>query len=131
MGTAMVNGPPCSTCGYPLRWLAPQNAWGCDRCQKMFPAQGSQPPASDQSQPHVIPPQRPPSYVPQPTPAAPYSPFPQAARTQAIPQSERPIKKKTMLWIAIAGLVLVGGVITLVLVTRKDDPLTRDAVIRQ
>ena len=123
----MVNGPPCSTCGFTLRWLAPQNAWGCDRCQKLFPA--SQPPA-DQSQPHVMP-QRPPSYVPQPTPAQPYSPFPQAGKTQAIPQSERPIKKKTMLWIALAGLVLAGGIVTIVLLTRKSDPPTRDEVIRQ
>lgn len=118
----MVNGPPCSTCGYPLRWLAPQNAWGCDRCQKMFPAQ--------QSQPNVAP-QRPPSYVPTPTPAQPYSPFPQAAKTQAIPESARPIKKKTMLWLGLGGLVLAGGIITLVLLLKKDDPPTRDAVIRQ
>ncbi|HEY5936900.1 MAG TPA: IPT/TIG domain-containing protein, partial [Kofleriaceae bacterium] len=125
----MVNGPPCSTCGYPLRWLAPQNAWGCDRCQKMFPAQGSQPPAHP-SQPHVAP-QRPPSYVPTPAPAQPYSPFPQAGKTQAIPESTRPIKKKTMLWLGLGGLVLAGGIVTLVLLLKKDDPPTRDAVIRQ
>jgi hypothetical protein len=38
----MVNGPPCQQCGYPLRWFAEQNAWGCDRCRQMFPA-GPQP----------------------------------------------------------------------------------------
>ncbi len=35
----MVSGPPCQQCGYPLRWFADQNAWGCDRCRQMFPAQ--------------------------------------------------------------------------------------------
>src|SRR3989442_1327131 len=34
----MVNGPPCTVCGYPLRWFGDQNAWGCDRCQRLFPA---------------------------------------------------------------------------------------------
>lgn len=34
----MVNGPPCQQCGYPLRWFAEQNAWGCDRCRQLFPA---------------------------------------------------------------------------------------------
>jgi hypothetical protein len=35
----MVSGPPCPRCGYPLRWFAEQNAWGCDREQQMFPPQ--------------------------------------------------------------------------------------------
>ncbi|MDQ3369979.1 MAG: hypothetical protein M3680_31560, partial [Myxococcota bacterium] len=34
----MVNGPTCGVCGWALRWLAPQSGWGCDRCQRMFPA---------------------------------------------------------------------------------------------
>jgi hypothetical protein len=46
----MVNGPPCTICGYPLRWFGEQNAWGCDRCQRMFPAA---PPAHAQQQPHA------------------------------------------------------------------------------
>ncbi len=33
----MVNGPACPQCGYPLRWFAEQNAWGCDREQRLFP----------------------------------------------------------------------------------------------
>lgn len=36
----MVNGPPCAVCGFTLRWLPQQNGWGCDRCQRMFPASG-------------------------------------------------------------------------------------------
>jgi hypothetical protein len=37
----MVSGPACTVCGSPLRWFADQNAWGCDRCRQMFPAQQS------------------------------------------------------------------------------------------
>lgn len=36
----MVNGPPCAVCGFTLRWLPQQASWGCDRCQRMFPASG-------------------------------------------------------------------------------------------
>jgi hypothetical protein len=36
----MVNGPPCGICGFTLRWLPQQASWGCDRCQRMFPASG-------------------------------------------------------------------------------------------
>src|SRR5689334_14464304 len=36
----MVNGPPCAVCGFTLRWLPQQTSWGCDRCQRMFPASG-------------------------------------------------------------------------------------------
>jgi hypothetical protein len=37
----MVNGPPCGICGFTLRWLPQQSSWGCDRCQRMFPASGA------------------------------------------------------------------------------------------
>jgi len=30
--------PSCPACGSPLRWFPEMNAWGCDRCQQMFPA---------------------------------------------------------------------------------------------
>jgi hypothetical protein len=44
----MVNGPPCRQCGSPLRWFPEQNAWGCDRCRQMFPAQMTAPPQQQQ-----------------------------------------------------------------------------------
>src|SRR6266700_1270281 len=40
---AMASGAACPQCGYPLRWFAEQNAWGCDRCRQMFPAQAVAP----------------------------------------------------------------------------------------
>ena len=127
MPVAMVNGPPCSTCGYPLRWLAPQNAWGCDRCQKLFPAQSSPPPPGP---PTAAPP--PVGYGARPATPPPYSPFPQAARTQAIPQSERKTsRKKIAIGLSIAALAIAGGIIAIVIATRKDPGLSREAVIEQ
>ncbi|HWU88434.1 MAG TPA: hypothetical protein VN253_14205 [Kofleriaceae bacterium] len=35
-----MNGSSCPTCGWVLRWLPEQNAWGCDRCRKLVPVPG-------------------------------------------------------------------------------------------
>jgi hypothetical protein len=48
----MVNAPSCAQCGSPLRWFAEQNAWGCDRCRKMFPAQPAQMPQQPRQMAH-------------------------------------------------------------------------------
>jgi hypothetical protein len=70
-----VNGPPCAVCGFTLRWLPQQNSWGCDRCQRMFPASGAPPqqaapqaPSPYQQQGFGRPPQQQPSYPPQQAP---------------------------------------------------------------
>ncbi len=71
----MVNGPACAQCGWMLRWIPEQHAWGCDRCRTVQPAM--QQPAMQQPQaaqpwnrPGVAASGQPP-YAP---PAAPYAP---------------------------------------------------------
>ena len=71
----MVNGPPCGVCGFTLRWLPQQNGWGCDRCQRMFPASGPGAPHAATPSPYAQPPGHAPSpYAPQPQGFAPPQP---------------------------------------------------------
>jgi hypothetical protein len=89
----MVNGPPCATCGTALRWLPEQNAWGCDRCRVMFPAQQAAPIQN--------------AYQPQHAP-----PRPGSRKTLAI----------------VAGLVVIGGIVGIVVATRGGKPAGGDMI---
>lgn len=44
----MASVQACRACGWNLRWAAEQNAWVCDRCRAVYPAQGAAPQAPQQ-----------------------------------------------------------------------------------
>ena len=98
-----MNGPPCGVCGFTLRWLPQQNGWGCDRCQRMFPASGpgapqqaATPPPGQPSpwappgQPAFAPPQQQGFKPPQQQGFAPQHPPQQQAPQQQPPQQHNP-----------------------------------------
>ncbi|HTL38022.1 MAG TPA: hypothetical protein VL326_33050 [Kofleriaceae bacterium] len=107
----MVNGPPCRACGWTLRWAPEQNAWMCDRCRSVFPAQGAPAPAPQMQppqQPYGQPPQQPygqPPFGQQPPPG--YGPG------HAMPPPAR--KGGSKLWIVGTVLVVIGGIVALAL----------------
>ncbi|HEV7558220.1 MAG TPA: hypothetical protein VGO00_22280, partial [Kofleriaceae bacterium] len=129
----MVNGPPCAQCGWTLRWIPEQNAWGCDRCRQMFPVA---------PQPQVAPP---PAFAPpQPPPGSPYAPgsqvqqpySPYAGQGHAAPAMAPPMrapgtKSKLGLFIGLGAVVVGGAVLAIVLVMRggKGGGGSRDGVI--
>lgn len=133
----MVNGPPCPQCGFTLRWLAPQNGWGCDRCQKMFaPQQVQQPAYTPTPQPPVPtgypPTQTPPHGYGPPQGQPPYTPHPHAT-PHPPPAAGGKSKKGLIIGLSLAGLALAGGVIALVLVMRGKSSAaggSRDDVLR-
>jgi len=92
----MVNAPPCPACGYALRWIPESNAWGCDRCRQLYPAQ------------------------PQPQMHAPQQHYgqPHGAMQQAWGQQRSPGSSKLVLWGVIGLLVVSGGVVGLVFAMR-------------
>jgi hypothetical protein len=84
-----MNGPPCATCGQPLRWFPEHHGWGCDRCRSFTPAQ---PPA--------------------PAPAF-------APAVGAVAPARAPGKSSgKALWIGLGGAAVAGGVVAVVLATR-------------
>jgi len=98
----MVNGPPCQRCGWALRWAPEQNAWLCDRCRNVVPAQpayGAAPQYGQQSQ----------------------QPYGQQPQMQPHPQ-QGPVagqrKSSKGIMIAIAGVVVVAAIIAIVVATR-------------
>jgi hypothetical protein len=94
----MVSGPPCPQCGMPLRWFAEQNAWGCDRCRQMFPAQ---PQPQQQVQPQM-------QQMPQ--------------------QGAPPRKSGSGMKLAIGAVVLIGAIVTIAVVAsgkKNDNELDR------
>jgi len=99
----MVNGPPCQQCGYPLRWFAEQNAWGCDRCRQMFPAapQPMQQQAPMQPQHH-------------PMMGQPQMPYAHAAPTFRGPGAPR---RSLMPWIVLGAGAAAGVIIAIVIAT--------------
>lgn len=130
----MVNSPPCPTCGWGLRWLPEQGAWGCDRCRKVVPAQPAaqaqpappqqQPPQQPPPQAGFAPPGPPPGspYAPQGGPAqAPYSPHampPGPGPGYAMPPPGAPRSMKGLAIGLGVGMVAVTGVIIALVVTR-------------
>ncbi len=104
----MVNGPPCSTCGTPLRWFPDHTAWGCERCQKMIPATPYTPAAAPQ-----------PAYQPTPVVIAP-----------PVAQVPAPKRSRRGLLIAVALLVLGGGVAGFLVMRGSSAGLgSRDALV--
>jgi hypothetical protein len=128
-----------------LRWAAEQNAWACDRCRSVFPAQGApapqmqQPPPQQQNygqQPYGQPPQQPYGQAPQQPygqpPQQPYGQQPQQAYgqqphaqapQQAYAQQPPPAKpagksSKKGLFIALGALVVIGGGVGIFFATR-------------
>jgi hypothetical protein len=114
-----MNGASCPTCGWVLRWLPEQGAYGCDRCRKLVPAaqvapQPAQPQPSPQQQPAPSP------YAPQagPAPAA-YSPH--AAPPMPgypMPPPARRSGKGLAIGLGLGGVAAAGAAIAIVLATR-------------
>ena len=131
----MVNGPPCRQCGNPLRWVAEQGSWACDRCRQMFPATPQpqapmpqapmpmmQPPMQMQPpvqmQPAHMQPQQP---VMQPPPLlqgpSPMMGPPPVAAPALLPVPPKR-SKKTLIVALIAVVVVAGATTGIVLATR-------------
>jgi hypothetical protein len=138
-----VNAPACPTCAYPLQWYATHNAWFCNRCQQMIPAQPaayapvpahvqdhpSQPysPVPAQVQDRPSQPYSPiPAHV-QDHPSQPYSPFPPQNQVAAPPPPKKS-RKGLAIGLAIAGVAVVG-IIVAVVVKKSGPSRSRDAVI--
>ena len=51
----MANAPFCPACGARLRWVAEQQAWGCDRCRQLVPAAAKFAPVAPQAPPGAPP----------------------------------------------------------------------------
>jgi hypothetical protein len=142
----MVNGPACQACGWTLRWAPEQNAWACDRCRAVVPAQPAYAPQGQQPPQQAFAPAGQPGYAPQgqapgqpgyaPQGQPPYAqgqpyaqPAPQPHAPGYPPQGQQPVhaqpgaasggKSSKGLWIAIGGAVAVAGiVVAVVLATR-------------
>jgi hypothetical protein len=84
-----------------MRWIAESNAWGCDRCRQLHPAQAPQQPQYQQPQ------YQQPAYAPQPAAGHPVPPV-----SQAKPKSGKG------LIIVIALLVVGGGAAAAILVLK-------------
>ena len=117
----MVNGPPCSVCGTPLRWIPDASGWGCDRCQRMFPVAPPEP----TSQPVVMP-TPPPAYSPYApggAPAQPYLPQPTPPPQAYAPYPGQPPparapggnNKTLLIVLAILGVGALATVLIVVL----------------
>jgi hypothetical protein len=134
-----VNTPPCPTCTYPLRWFAPNNSWGCDRCQKLVPLDAV--PAHVQDHPSQ--PYAPPGYIVPADPSAPrhvtdrpsepnmpYSPFRPPSAPVAAPGAGKS-KKGLVIGLAIAGVAVIGGIVAFVALHKSGPTRTRDSVIKE
>jgi hypothetical protein len=123
-----VNAPNCPTCGSPLRWFAPQNAWGCDRCQKLI--QAAPTPVQDHpSQPYTPVPD---PYAPLPVrdhPSQPYSPYREASAPPQPPPKQS--RKGLAIALAVAGVAIAGGIVAIVVLRDSKPERTRDAVIKK
>lgn len=133
-----VNAPPCPTCSYPLRWFAPHNSWGCDRCQKLIPSDAVPTHVQDHpSQPYAPPGWVSPGAAPSPVSdrpsepnRPPYSPFRPVSAADAAPPAPKRSKKGLIIALALVGVAALGGVLFFVLRGRGPSR-SRDSVIKE